>query len=410
MGFKLFFKIVKANLASFMAYILILIVTGLTFGLGGNTNTADFKIAATVYYAAITNENIGDLKEDSTLMFDYLRDNNLMREESDDPFSQGLFNYASNFVNVKNDIKVSEANDAIYTGIIHGVLIIPENLSALTQENALFIFYTNSQDLANFTPTRAALNKFINTYYDLKETSEAGGESLTTAELTDKVSEALQKETLIIYDNPNRSKMSMLSQFFSFSTYIMSAVIILLVSIVMYEIKRQEILMRIAITPYSMSRLVVGLIFGAITMSIALTVLIYVLSIIIYPAIALSVTGLYFMLNTMLFTLPLTALAMVLGLVIQKAQVVSILSTVFAIAQGFFSGAFVPAYLLPKGIINAGKIFPAAHTVTINNYIAEGASINTAGILINTGILVGYFTVLLVATILLSKKMTQREG
>ena len=202
----------------------------------------------------------------------------------------------------------------------------------------------------------------------------------------------------------------MLSHFFSFSTYIMSAVIILLVSIVMYEIKRREILMRISITPYSIPRLIVGLIFGAITLSLLLVGLVYVLAIISYPKIALSITGLYLTLNIMLFTLPLTALAMVIGLVISKAEIVSIISTVFALAQAFFSGAFLPTFLLPKSIINVGKVFPASHTVTINNLLAEGLNTNGPSILLNIGILLAYFAVFLTIAIILSKKITKREG
>lgn len=411
MGFKLFFKIVKANFVSFLAYVLILVVSGLMFGLSnsGATNE-DFKILAPVYYANITNETVDDLPSDNTLIFDYLMDNNLISEESDDPFSQGFYTYTLNFVNVKKNIKPSEVNDAIYAGVVRGALIIPKDLSTLTRENALFIFHTNSQDLATITPTKAALNKFINTYHDLKEVSATAGNNLSATELTNKTLIALEKETEIVYENPNRTKLSMLSHFFSFSTYIMSAVIILLVSIVMYEIKRREILMRISITPYSMPRLIVGLIFGAITLSLLLVGLVYVLAIISYPKIALSITGLYLTLNIMLFTLPLTALAMVIGLVISKAEIVSIISTVFALAQAFFSGAFLPTFLLPKSIINVGKVFPASHTVTINNLLAEGLNTNGPSILLNIGILLAYFAVFLTIAIILSKKITKREG
>lgn len=411
MGFKLFFKIVKANFVSFLAYVLILVVSGLMFGLSdsGATNE-DFKILAPVYYANITNETVDDLPSDNTLIFDYLMDNNLISEESDDPFSQGFYTYTLNFVNVKKNIKPSEVNDAIYAGVVRGALIIPKDLSTLTRENALFIFHTNSQDLATITPTKAALNKFINTYHDLKEVSATAGNNLSATELTNKTLIALEKETEIVYENPNRTKLSMLSYFFSFSTYIMSAVIILLVSIVMYEIKRREILMRISITPYSIPRLIVGLIFGAITLSLLLVGLVYVLAIISYPKIALSITGLYLTLNIMLFTLPLTALAMVIGLVISKAEIVSIISTVFALAQAFFSGAFLPTFLLPKSIINVGKVFPASHTVTINNLLAEGLNTNGPSILLNIGILLAYFAVFLTIAIILSKKITKREG
>ena len=204
MGFKLFFKIVKANFVSFLAYVLILVVSGLMFGLSDSgAANEDFKILAPVYYANITNETVDDLPSDNTLIFDYLMDNNLISEESDDPFSQGFYTYTLNFVNVKKNIKPSEVNDAIYAGVVRGALIIPKDLSTLTRENALFIFHTNSQDLATITPTKAALNKFINTYHDLKEVSATAGNNLSATELTNKTLIALEKETEIVYENPN---------------------------------------------------------------------------------------------------------------------------------------------------------------------------------------------------------------
>lgn len=60
----------------------------------------------------------------------------------------------------------------------------------------------------------------------------------------------------------------------------------------------------------------------------------------------------------MLFTLPLTALAMVIGLVISKAEIVSIISTVFALAQAFFSGAFYQHSSYLSRLLMLGKSFP----------------------------------------------------
>ena len=49
-----------------------------------------------------------------------------------------------------------------------------------------------------------------------------------------------------------------LGRFYSFTTYIISAIIILIVGIVIYEIKRSEIIRRIAISPYSMPKLIIA--------------------------------------------------------------------------------------------------------------------------------------------------------
>ena len=85
------------------------------------------------------------------------------------------------------------------------------------------------------------------------------------------------------------------------------------------------------------------------------------------------------------------------------------LSTVLALAQGFFTGSFIPAELLSKGILALGKIFPAAYAVKINDLISEQLSSNLGPILINGGVMILYAAIFVVLSLILFKKHVKKE-
>ncbi len=410
MGFKLFFKIIKSNIVSTIAYLSILIVSSLM--IGGAYRSADateFKIKAPIYYADLTKEVIASLPEDEKEIFSYLISNNLLTDETDDPLSKGLYDYSLNYIKPHNYIKPEHVVEANYTQIIDGALVLPKNLSNLNREDATYIFNTYLKDLAYIEPTKAALNKYISTYYDLKETYEEAGIVYNSGEIEEKISNALKKDTKLLYESPEDKELLALGTYYNFATYIISAVIILIIGIVIFEIKRREIIRRISTSPYSMLKLIVGLIFGALSFAFFLVLLVYGLSFVSYPK-ALTVKGIYLALNLWLFTLPLTSLSMFLGLIITNIEVVSMISTVLALAQAFFSGSFVPTFLLPKFILDIGKIFPASYTVRLNELLLEPNANNATEILLNILYLGLYFIVFLTLSIIASKKITKKES
>lgn len=409
MGFRLFFKIIKSNIVAVVAYLTILILSGLIFGLSTDNNETEFKLKAPIFYYKATEETLNNLPNEEKEIFTYLVENDLLVFETNDPISKSLYEYSLNFLEHK-DVEPENIVEANYTQIIHGALILPNNLSTLEKGDAKYIFHTYFKELAYAEPVKAALNKYINTYYNVKETYELEGINYSEIELGQKISNSLKKETIITFENPEDIELIILGRFYSFTTYIISAIIILIVGIVIYEIKRSEIIRRIAISPYSMPKLIIGLIFGALVLSFLLVLLVYVLALISYTNKALTIDGFYFTLNLWLYTLPLTTLSMFLGLIITNIELVSIISTVFALAQAFFSGAFVPTSFLPQSIINLGKITPASYTIVINDLIVEKPSNASGEILLNILYIAIYFVVCLTISIIASKKITKKES
>lgn len=123
----------------------------------------------------------------------------------------------------------------------------------------------------------------------------------------------------------------------------------------------------------------------------------------------LTITGVYYLLNLLLYVLPLTRLSVLLGLIIDKKEIVSMLSTVFALAQAFFTGAFIPSEVLSDGILMLGKVFLAAYTIKINDLMVEQANADLGLIFLNGGILIAYAVIFVVLSLIIFKKRVKKE-
>ncbi len=403
-GFKLFFKILKSNIIATLAYILILIVAGFIFGLTTDLVQTRQKVVAPIYYVEINDNLINNLPKEEAKRFDYLLDNNLLLMETDDILSNGLYKYSLDYI-IERKMEPQYAIEANYSQLTHGALILPSNLSKIDRNQAIYIFHTYLQDTAQLEPMNLAISKYLNTYYTLLDMSEQSDE-----ELVNKIKSSLENKVIIDDSNPINPKVKLLGHYFNFSTYIITSIIILIIGIIIFEIKRSEVFKRISVAPYSKSYFLLGILLASILMAFGLVIITFSISAIIMPKVTLTETGLYFFLNLLLFVIPTTSLSVFLGLVLPKIEIVSIVSTVLAMAQGFFTGAFVPKEFLSQSLINLVKIFPAAYTIEINHLLILESSETLGIILLNGGFLLIYFAFFLgLSIIAIVKRRSQKE-
>lgn len=85
------------------------------------------------------------------------------------------------------------------------------------------------------------------------------------------------------------------------------------------------------------------------------------------------------------------------------------LSNVFALAQTFFTGAFIPSEVLSDEILMLGKVFPAAYTIKINDLMVEQANADLGSIFLNGGILIAYAVIFVVLSLIIFKKRVKKE-
>lgn len=406
-GYHLFFKILKANIFAVSAYLLILVLSSFIFGLSNEQVKTRQMIVAPVYYVEINDELINNLPEDNTKVFEYLLEKDLLLTKTDDVLTNGLVEYSKEYLNPK-DIDPKYADDANYCGLVHGALILPSNLSNIDRNSTIYFFHTKSRDTSQVAPLHLAISKYLNVYHNLTELYNDNNITYSDSEIVEKINTTLVNNVNLDLSSPVDLKVKLMSYYFNFSTYIISSIIIMIVCIVIFEIKRSEVFKRISLSSYNKTKFIIEILLASLLTALLLVGIVFLMSIITNPT-TLTISGVYYLINLLIFVLPLTSVSVFLGLVIGKQELVPMLSTVLALAQGFFTGSFIPAELLSKGILALGKIFPAAYAVKINDLISEQLSSNLGPILINGGIMILYATIFVVLSLILFKKHVKKE-
>ncbi len=406
-GYHLFFKILKANIFAVSAYLLILVLSSFIFGLSNEQVKTRQMIVAPVYYVEINDELINNLPEDNTKVFEYLLEKDLLLTKTDDVLTNGLVEYSKEYLNPK-DIDPKYADDANYCGLVHGALILPSNLSNIDRNSTIYFFHTKSRDTSQVAPLHLAISKYLNVYHNLTELYNDNNITYSDSEIVEKINTTLVNNVNLDLSSPVDLKVKLMSYYFNFSTYIISSIIIMIVCIVIFEIKRSAVFKRISLSSYNKTKFIIEILLASLLTALLLVGIVFLMSIITNPT-TLTISGVYYLINLLIFVLPLTSVSVFLGLVIGKQELVPMLSTVLALAQGFFTGSFIPAELLSKGILALGKIFPAAYAVKINDLISEQLSSNLGPILINGGIMILYATIFVVLSLILFKKHVKKE-
>jgi ABC-type multidrug transport system permease subunit len=406
-GYNLFFKILKANIFAISAYLLILVLSSFIFGLSNEQVKTRQMIVAPVYYVEINDELINNLPEDNTKVFEYLLEKDLLLTKTDDVLTNGLVEYSKEYLNPK-DIDPKYADDANYCGLVHGALILPSNLSNIDRNSTIYFFHTKSRDTSQVATLHLAISKYLNVYHNLTELYNDNNITYSDSEIVEKINTTLVNNVNLDLSSPVDLKVKLMSYYFNFSTYIISSIIIMIVCIVIFEIKRSEVFKRISLSSYNKTKFIIEILLASLLTALLLVGIVFLMSIITNPT-TLTISGVYYLINLLVFVLPLTSVSVFLGLVIGKQELVPMLSTVLALAQGFFTGSFIPAELLSKGILALGKIFPAAYAVKINDLISEQLSSNLGPILINGGVMILYAAIFVVLSLILFKKHVKKE-
>ncbi|NLG31300.1 MAG: ABC transporter permease [Acholeplasmataceae bacterium] len=406
-GYNLFFKILKANIFAISAYLLILVLSSFIFGLSNEQVKTRQMIVAPVYYVEINDELINNLPEDNTKVFEYLLEKDLLLIKTDDVLTNGLVEYSKEYLNPK-DIDPKYADDANYCGLIHGALILPSNLSKIDRNSTIYFFHTRLRDASQVAPLHLAIGKYLNVYHNLTELYNENNITYNENEVVEKISATLVNNVNLDLSSPVDLKVKIMGYYFNFSTYIISSIIIMIVCIIIFEIKRSEVFKRISLSSYNKTKFIIEILLASLLTAFLLVGIVFLTSIITNPT-TLTISGVYYLINLLVFVLPLTSVSVFLGLVIDKQELVSMLSTVLALAQGFFTGSFIPAELLSNGILALGKIFPAAYAVKINDLISEQLSSNLGPILINGGIMILYAAIFVVLSLIIFKRRVKKE-
>lgn len=101
-----------------------------------------------------------------------------------------------------------------------------------------------------------------------------------------------------------------------------------------------------------------------------------VLGVIIIGDSIISIRGLIYVINTLIFTIVSLTLALLISTLVNNKDAVSGIVNVVALGQAFLCGAFVPAEMLPDTVLKIAHVLPAYWFIDSNNLLLEIEKIN----------------------------------
>lgn len=372
--FKAFLNVLKSNIVLVIIYTVILIFFA---GFNMKTENKQFDFNATKPDIFIVNDDDSDL---SISLFKYLENN-------------------SNIIELENDDEVID--DAIFYRDINYFIHIPKNF----EED--FLNGKNPKiEVKSTKDYNASLAEMMLTRY-LKVAESYKG-ILENDEYIDKIEDTLKTEVSInMTSSLNKEGLSSIAYFYNFANYSILAGSVYVVCMIISSFKKETIKKRTIISSMNYKKFNRKLMLSNGLFVVVLWAIYVILSFIFVGESMFSIHGLFYMLNSLLFTFASLAIAFLIGNLVKSKEAISGIVNVVALGSSFLCGAFVPIEFLPKSVKTIAHILPSFYYIDTNNYLAslENIALKTLNpILINSGIILLFIILFIAITNIISSK------
>lgn len=276
-------------------------------------------------------------------------------------------------IELEND--KDEIIDALYYTRVDYVLVIKEGYSekiANGQTDNLFENYQLPDSYAG-----VYLENDIDLYIrTLSSYIAAGNDAETAASLT---AEALDYEIDVTIetfsDEAEGAGMNQGTYFyFRYLVYILLSVFITMLSGILITILRKEVRDRSNCSGTPSLSQTMQIIAGCIVLVLILWVVFMIIAM-IYKGGIFSVNELYAVLNSFVFTLIATAIAILVAALVSNNSLINLVSNIVSLGMSFLCGVFVDQNLLGGTVLRIAKFLPAYWYVRANDIIAGKSEI-----------------------------------
>lgn len=276
-------------------------------------------------------------------------------DEDDSEASRGLIRYLERN-NEKIDIEDNKETiqDELYNRNIHCVLRIPDNFGKTLEGNDALEKLTVLS--VPGTIYKQTFETLTTQYITLVRGYLAGGFSLDTA--LEKAEKMTDQQVSVTVDDGGSTTHSYLYYLFAYAPYILILLCTIGIVPVFIVFHKDAVKNRIQCSSYSLMRTNGELILGTVTAGLLFGVLFLLLCFALGRSAMLSFRGWLFALNVLSFLFVAMAIVFLLGQILRKNTVISMVSNVLSLGMSFLSGIFVPLEYLGDGIIRLAHFLP----------------------------------------------------
>lgn len=324
-------------------------------------------------------------------------------DKSKNEVTNHFIKYLENHMEVKDiDIGNEERiDDALFYRDVSLVVYIPDGFGDdLLDSKDVSVEYKISGDKGSSYGKMLVQNYFdsfniYNNYYDGDE-------------LFDKLDNALNLDVNVeVKSKVDTNSLSRMARFFNFLNYAILAGCVYSISMILASLKSENVRKRTIVSSYDYkkyNRIVLG---ACSIVIIGMWLLYMILALIIFKDLFISMNGLWYVINSFVFSLCSLCIGFLIGNITQNKGAISGIVNVVSLGSSFLCGCFVPFEFMPDYVIKIAHIFPTYYFV-INNEalkVMDNFSLSSVSPLIfNMGIVLIFGVCFVIITNYVSKK------
>ena len=374
--FKTFLKILNKNKFIIILYTLFLIFFG-----GFNMQTSEHNTNFVASKPDIMIVNYDEEKGITKDLIKYIEEN-------------------SNVVDLKNN--EDAINDALFYRDVNYVIYIPKNYNKdfMDGKNPEIEIKSTGDYQSSFAEMLLSRYIKVANIYQKSINSEE--------ELISKINETLSKKSEVeITSKLDTNILSKATFYYNFANYSIMACLIYVICLILASFKDIKIQKRTIISSTNYKTLNRQLLLSNSLFSIILWMIYVVLSFILVGDIMFSIHGIFYLINSFVFTICATTIALFIGNIVSNKNAISGIVNVIALGSSFLCGAFVPMEWLPEAVIKIAHILPSYYYISNNEILKtlEIINFNTIKpILLNVIIILSFSIIFIILTNIVSKR------
>ena len=374
--FKTFLKILNKNKFIIILYTMFLIFFG-----GFNMQTSEHNTNFVASKPDIMIVNYDEEKGITKDLIKYIEEN-------------------SNVVDLKNN--EDAINDALFYRDVNYVVYIPKNYNKdfMDGKNPEIEIKSTGDYQSSFAEMLLSRYIKVANIYQKSINSEE--------ELINKINETLSKKSEVkITSKLDTNILSKATFYYNFANYSIMACLIYVICLILASFKDIKIQKRTIISSTNYKTLNRKILLSNSLFSIILWMIYVVLSFILVGDIMFSIHGIFYLINSFVFTICATTIALFIGNIVSNKNAISGIVNVISLGSSFLCGAFVPMEWLPDGVIKIAHILPSYYYISNNEVLKtlELINLNTIKpILLNIIIVLSFSIMFIILTNIVSKR------
>lgn len=265
--------------------------------------------------------------------------------------------------------ETEKLQDALYFRSVDYILRVPKGFTEdFLRGGTPKLTKTIVPDSVSARYTDLAVNGYLNTAR-LYVKSLSG---ISQEELARDVEKDLSAETPVTLtaDGKLRAKNDFTAYYFNYLAYTLAAVLILGISAIMLVFNNKELKRRNFCSPVSAGSMNLQFVLANFVFTVACWAITVATCFLLNPSALFSPNSLWLTLNSLVFTLCLSGIGYLTGLLLKSRNAISAVNNVVTLGPCFISGVFVPQEFLNGTVLKIASFTPTYWYVKANNTIS----------------------------------------